>query len=91
MILKTCFVSYYSSSSYEDRELKIEKLGSMSEEECKNKRDILNNPDYKLAHPVPWKQESYYHMRQPRTFVEISTNTNRFSNTFIPSSLTYFN
>ena len=53
--------------------------------------EIANTSDHKLACLLPPKWETKYDLRQSRVFTEYAGNTNRFLNTFIPSSVKAFN
>ena len=84
----------YPYANYDDSLILggIDKLSTKREKACEKLfSKIINKPDHKLAHLLPPKQEIHYNLRQSRVFANYIANTNRFFNTFIPSSVELFN
>ena len=68
------------------------KLSCRREEACKKLfNEIVNTGDHKLTNLLPPKQETKYDLRQFRPFTDYRAKTNRFLNSFIPSSVRAFN
>ena len=84
----------YPYANYDDSLILggIDKLSTRREKACEKLfSKIINKPDHKLAHLLQPKQEIHYNLRQSRVFTNYTANTNRFFNTFIPSSVELFN
>ena len=82
------------NSSYEDSLLTcgIEKLSHRREiarQKLFNK--IVNDPNHKLVSLLPPRRYIQYDFRSPCVLEDVTTKTNRFLNTFIPSSVKIFN
>ena len=70
----------------------LAKLSCRREEACKKLlNELVNTRDHKLTNLLPIIHETKYDLRQFRLFTDYKAKTNRFLNSFIPSSVRAFN